>query len=194
MLVLLLQNKLDISQLVITKALGKSADAEDYANKQVSRRRGGGAPISYCRLIGRTGRPRLLGGAPLLLRLCPCPAGARGTCRAHAEARPRQCALRRRPRGVRHYRGANGASLPQHIATSTCPCAILSASALHSTPPRACQAAKGTPAYEKSEDPIYVLEHNIPIDVKYYLENQLQGPLTRLFESILGQSVVRADS
>jgi len=34
----LLQNKLDISQLVITKALGKSADAEDYANKQVRRR------------------------------------------------------------------------------------------------------------------------------------------------------------
>jgi DNA polymerase delta subunit 1 len=26
------------------------------------------------------------------------------------------------------------------------------------------QASKGTPAYEKSEDPIYVLENNIPID------------------------------
>ncbi len=28
-------------------------------------------------------------------------------------------------------------------------------------------------AYEKSEDPIYVLENNIPIDPQYYLENQL---------------------
>jgi DNA polymerase delta subunit 1 len=45
--------------------------------------------------------------------------------------------------------------------------------------------AKG---YEKSEDPIYVLEHNIPIDTKYYLENQLSKPLTRIFEPILGES------
>lgn len=28
-------------------------------------------------------------------------------------------------------------------------------------------------AYERSEDPIYVLEHNIPIDAQYYLENQI---------------------
>lgn len=28
-------------------------------------------------------------------------------------------------------------------------------------------------AYEKSEDPIYVLENNIPIDPQYYLENQI---------------------
>jgi hypothetical protein len=28
-------------------------------------------------------------------------------------------------------------------------------------------------AYEKSEDPIYVLENNIPIDPQYFLENQL---------------------
>lgn len=42
-------------------------------------------------------------------------------------------------------------------------------------------------AYENSEDPLYVLEHNLPIDTKYYLENQLSGPLTRLFEPILGE-------
>jgi hypothetical protein len=42
-------------------------------------------------------------------------------------------------------------------------------------------------AYENSEDPIFVLEHNLPIDTKYYLENQLSGPLTRLFEPILGE-------
>lgn len=47
--------------------------------------------------------------------------------------------------------------------------------------------AKGTAAYMKSEDPIYVLENNIPIDTKYYLENQLSKPLLRIFEPILGE-------
>lgn len=46
--------------------------------------------------------------------------------------------------------------------------------------------AVGAAAYEKSEDPIYVLENNIPIDTKYYLENQLSKPLMRIFEPILG--------
>ena len=31
----------------------------------------------------------------------------------------------------------------------------------------------GDQAFEKSEDPIYVLENNIPIDHQYYLENQI---------------------
>ena len=35
------------------------------------------------------------------------------------------------------------------------------------------QGAKGARAYEKSEDPVYVLENNIPIDTAYYLHNQL---------------------
>ena len=38
------------------------------------------------------------------------------------------------------------------------------------------------------QDPIYVLEHNVPIDTKYYLENQLQNPLMRIFEPILGEN------
>lgn len=46
---------------------------------------------------------------------------------------------------------------------------------------------KGAAAYEKSEDPLYVLENNIPIDTKYYLENQLSKPLLRIFEPILGE-------
>ncbi|KAH9507561.1 hypothetical protein Btru_051479, partial [Bulinus truncatus] len=46
---------------------------------------------------------------------------------------------------------------------------------------------KGTAAYLKSEDPIYVLENNIPIDTQYYLENQLSKPLLRIFEPILGE-------
>ncbi|XP_049801348.1 DNA polymerase delta catalytic subunit isoform X1 [Schistocerca nitens] len=47
-------------------------------------------------------------------------------------------------------------------------------------------AAKNTPAYMKAEDPIYVLENNIPIDSSYYLENQLSKPLLRIFAPILG--------
>ena len=47
-------------------------------------------------------------------------------------------------------------------------------------------AAKNTPAYEKAEDPIYVLENCIPIDSQYYLENQLSKPLLRIFEPVLG--------
>lgn len=47
------------------------------------------------------------------------------------------------------------------------------------------QAAKNTPVYQKSEDPLYVLENSIPIDTRYYLEQQLSKPLLRLFESIL---------
>lgn len=50
------------------------------------------------------------------------------------------------------------------------------------------KAAKGVPAYEKAEDPIYVLEHDVPIDTEYYLKNQLMLPLTRLFEPILGNT------
>lgn len=49
-------------------------------------------------------------------------------------------------------------------------------------------AAKGTAAYLKSEDPIYVLENNVPIDTQYYLENQISKPLLRIFEPILGEA------
>ena len=106
----LLQNKLDISMLVITKALGKSADAEDYKAKQ-----------AHVELAERM-RKRDAGSAP-----------------------------------------AVGDRVPYVII----------------------EAAKGTPAYEKSEDPIYVLDNNIPIDARYYLDNQLHGPLTRIFEPII---------
>lgn len=46
--------------------------------------------------------------------------------------------------------------------------------------------------YEKSEDPIFVLENNIPIDTKYYLDNQLANPLSRIFEPILGEKKANA--
>ncbi|KAK9476875.1 DNA polymerase family B-domain-containing protein [Lipomyces japonicus] len=48
------------------------------------------------------------------------------------------------------------------------------------------KGAKNDKNYERSEDPLYVLENNLPIDTKYYLENQLSNPLQRIFEPILG--------
>lgn len=47
------------------------------------------------------------------------------------------------------------------------------------------KAAKGAKAYERSEDPMYVLENNIPIDTQYYLDHQLAPPLLRVFEGVL---------
>ncbi|RWS07555.1 DNA polymerase delta catalytic subunit-like protein [Dinothrombium tinctorium] len=49
-------------------------------------------------------------------------------------------------------------------------------------------APKNTAAYLKSEDPIYVLDNNIPIDTQYYLDNQIAKPLLRIFEPILGEA------
>jgi len=45
--------------------------------------------------------------------------------------------------------------------------------------------AKGAANFEKAEDPIFVLENNVPIDCKWYLTNQLSKPLTRIFEPII---------
>lgn len=48
------------------------------------------------------------------------------------------------------------------------------------------KGVKGAAAYERSEDPLYVLEHGVPIDSRYYLDNQLSKPLMRIFEPIMG--------
>jgi DNA polymerase delta subunit 1 len=44
---------------------------------------------------------------------------------------------------------------------------------------------KKVPAYEKSEDPVYALENNLPIDTEYYIEQQLSKPVHRIFEPIM---------
>lgn len=49
------------------------------------------------------------------------------------------------------------------------------------------KGSAGSKNYENSEDPIFVLENNIPIDTKYYLDNQMAKPLGRIFEPILGE-------
>ncbi|KAG6813826.1 DNA-directed DNA polymerase delta [Tricholoma furcatifolium] len=104
----LLQNKIDMSQLVITKALAKS----DYAAKQ-----------------------------------------------AHVELAER---MKQRDAG-------SAPALGDRVAYVI------------------IKGIKGAAAYEKSEDPLYVLENNLPIDTKYYLENQLSKPLMRIFEPVLGE-------
>lgn len=35
---------------------------------------------------------------------------------------------------------------------------------------------------------MYVLDNNVPIDTKYYLEQQISKPLLRIFEPILGDA------
>jgi DNA polymerase delta subunit 1 len=114
----LLQNKMDISQLVITKSLNKGAEyalglggkKEDYKVKQ-----------AHVELAARM-RKRDAGSAPQM-----------------------------------------GDRVPYVIITG----------------------AKGAATYEKAEDPIYVLENNLPIDSHWYLTNQLSNPLTRIFEPII---------
>lgn len=106
----LLQNKMDISMLVISKSLGKSADDADYSAKQ-----------------------------------------------AHVELAMR---MKKRDPG-------SAPNVGDRVAYVI------------------IQAAKGAPAYEKSEDPVWVLDHNLPIDTEYYLSNQLSNPLTRIFEPII---------
>ena len=59
------------------------------------------------------------------------------------------------------------------------------------------RSATGAKNFQKSEDPIFVLENNVPIDTRYYLDNQLAKPLGRIFEPILGatkaQSLLTGD-
>ena len=51
---------------------------------------------------------------------------------------------------------------------------------------------KNTPAYDKAEDPIYVLENSVPIDVEHYLHHSLENPLLRIFEPILGDTKAKS--
>jgi DNA polymerase delta subunit 1 len=57
------------------------------------------------------------------------------------------------------------------------------------------KGAVGAKAWEKAEDPIYVLDHNIPLDTEWYLEHQLAEPIKRLFEPIVDntQSMLEGD-
>lgn len=47
------------------------------------------------------------------------------------------------------------------------------------------KAAKGAKAWEKAEDPVYALDHSLPIDAQHYLDHHLAQPLLRIFEPIM---------
>ena len=124
----LLQNKIDMSNLVITKALTKSSgdgDDEDEEDK-------GRQPKNKQKYKAK---------------------------QAHVELADR---MRKRDEG-------SAPSLGDRVAYVI------------------IKGAAGARNFEKSEDPIYVLENNIPIDTRYYLENQLAKPLGRIFGPILGE-------
>jgi len=53
------------------------------------------------------------------------------------------------------------------------------------------QKPKGTKGYEKSEDPLYVLENQLAIDADHYIDHQLREPLKRLFVPIYGEKAER---
>ncbi|KAJ1329725.1 DNA polymerase delta subunit 1 [Microdochium nivale] len=54
------------------------------------------------------------------------------------------------------------------------------------------KGSRGSKNFENSEDPIFVLENNVPIDTRYYLDNQLAKPLGRIFEPILGETKAKS--
>lgn len=49
-----------------------------------------------------------------------------------------------------------------------------------------CAGSKNELASMRAEDPMYVVEKNLPIDTEYYLKNQIMKPIERLFDAVLG--------
>lgn len=49
-----------------------------------------------------------------------------------------------------------------------------------------CAGDKRSLASTRSEDPVYALDNCIPLDLDYYLMNQISKPVLRIFEPILG--------
>ena len=45
--------------------------------------------------------------------------------------------------------------------------------------------------HECSEDPLYALENQLPIDTSYYIDSQLRKPLERILEPVLGEARTR---
>ena len=127
----LLQNKIDLSKLVITKALTKNAKGDDD-NDDESKPKGANPNQKKNEYTAK---------------------------QAHVELAER---MRKRDAG-------SAPALGDRVAYVI------------------VKGAAGAKNYEKSEDPIYVLENNIPIDTRYYLNNQLTKPLERIFVPILGE-------
>ena len=48
------------------------------------------------------------------------------------------------------------------------------------------ECASGRPT-DMAEDPLYAINHQVPLNITYYIENQLRKPLTRFFKHIIGE-------
>ena len=46
------------------------------------------------------------------------------------------------------------------------------------------KGVKNMKLYQRSEDPVMVMDKDMPLDLEYYIENQLQGPIDRIFEAV----------
>ena len=49
---------------------------------------------------------------------------------------------------------------------------------------------RDTKIFERAEDPLYAMEHNLQIDTHYYIENQLRKPLERIFGPVLSAAKI----
>jgi DNA polymerase delta subunit 1 len=134
----LLQNRIDLSLLVITKGLGKKTESAAPADE--SKNPQGGAAAA---------KPQAASGA-----------GKYQAKQAHVELAER----------MRQRDEATAPSVGDRVAYVM------------------IKAAKGSKGYEKSEDPLYVLQNNLPIDYQFYLEHQIKQPLLRIFEPVFSNA------
>ena len=51
--------------------------------------------------------------------------------------------------------------------------------------------AGGAPITERGEDPTYVREHNVPVDLNYYFTNMVEKPMIRLLDPVVGRDQTR---
>jgi DNA polymerase delta subunit 1 len=49
---------------------------------------------------------------------------------------------------------------------------------------------KKSKLYEKSEDPVYVMEQKIPLDYDYYFKNQMLTPILNLIGSVIPEDKI----
>lgn len=55
------------------------------------------------------------------------------------------------------------------------------------------EGLKGAATYAKAEDPAFARQHNVPLDVHWYVENQLKKPITRLLKAMMTKEQINAE-
>ena len=134
----LLQNKIDLSHLVITKAISKKIEKQDEPEEETNTKTKG-----KTQKFGKENEKKS--------------ANTYKSKSAHVELAQK----------MQNREGGSAPSIGDRIAYVM------------------VKGARGSKNYENSEDPIYVLENDLPIDFDYYLEKQIKKPILRIFEAIL---------